>query len=180
MTFAQLRDFLRADRERLEACIADCGEARGWVRCSPAWTCVILHRWSRWLFVRGWTIAARFVWQLNLWITGADIAPMSGLGPGLVILHPFSVTIAGNAGRNLFVGGLGGIGGGMSLEDVGAGPGVPVLGDDVWLERGAMVLGPVRIGDRVRIGAGCTVVRDVGCDCTVDPLPVRVRTGGGA
>lgn len=178
MTFAQLRAILRADREQLEACLDACGAARGSVRCTPAWVSVMLHRWSRWLFAHGRTIAARFVWQVNLWLTGADISPMSALGPGLVILHPFSVTIIGNAGRNLVVEGLGGLGGGRSLEDVGAGPGVPVLGDDVWLERGAMVLGPVRIGDRVRIGAGCTVVHDVDGDCTVDPLPVRVRGGG--
>jgi serine O-acetyltransferase len=137
----------------------------------------MLHRWSHWLFVHRRTIAARLVWQLNLWITGADISPMSRLGPGLVILHPFAVTITGNAGRNLFVVGWGGMGGGMSLDDVGAGPGVPVLGDDVRLDRSAMVLGPVRVGDRVRIGPGCTVVHDVADDCAVDPVPVRVRAG---
>lgn len=178
MTLAQVRAILRADRERLEARLAECSGTKGCVRCSPAWVSVMLHRWSRWLFLRGWTIAARLVWQVNLWLTGADISPMSALGPGLVIVHPFAVTIIGDAGRNLLVEGWGGMGGGMSLDDIGAGPGVPVLGDDVWLERGAMVLGPVSIGDRVRIGAGCTVVHDVDGDCTVDPLPVRVRAGG--
>ena len=176
MSSAGLRAHLRADRERLDACLAERGIAVG--HLSPAWITVVLYRCSRSLFERGWRIPARLVWQLNLWVTGADLSPLSALGPGLVIVHPFAVTIVGDAGRNLFVEGLGGMGGGMALDDVGAGPGLPVLGDDVRLDRGAMVLGPVRIGNRVRIGPGCTVVHDVPDDSDVGPVPVRVRSGG--
>lgn len=177
MTLAETRARLARDRERLESCLAERAIATRCVGCLPAWTSVVLYRYSHWLFARGWRVASRLLWQLNLWITGADISPMADLGPGLVILHPFAVTITGNAGRDFFVEGWGGLGGGMAMDDVGAGPGVPILGDGVRLDRGAMVLGPVRIGHRVRIGPGCTVVRDVEDDHDVAPLPVRVRHG---
>lgn len=180
VTFAETRRRLHSDRVRLGECLARSGAPAGCLRCTPAYASVAMHRYSHWLFARGWRIASRLLWQLNLWITGVDIAPMSDLGEGLVILHPCAVTIAGRAGRNLLVEGQGGMGGGMTLEDVGAGPGVPVLGDDVRLERGAMVLGPVRVGDRVHIGPGCTVVHDVPSDSIVDFERVRVRTGSPA
>lgn len=178
MTLAETRRRLRADRLRLAEYLERSGAAGGCLRCTPAYASVAMHRYSHWLFARGWRVTARLLWQLNLWITGADVSPMCDLGEGLVILHPYAVTITGRAGRNLLLVGWGGMGGGMTLEDVGAGPGVPVMGDNVRLERGAMVLGPVRVGDRVSIGPGCTVVHDVPSDCVVAPLPVRVRGAG--
>jgi serine O-acetyltransferase len=135
---------------------------------------VWLHRWSHYCFARGWRIAARVLWHLNLWLTGTDLSPMSRLGEGLVIVHPVAVTVVGNAGARLTIEGLGGMGGGRSLADVGAGPGLPVLGDDVWLARGAMVLGPVRVGSDVYVAPGCTVVRDIEPGTRVTPHDVRV------
>lgn len=175
MTLAETWRWLREDRERLRQVLAARGAGPRCVRCTPAYVCVALHRHAHWLFARGWRLPSRFVWQMNLWITGADISPMSRLGEGLLILHPFAVTITGNAGRNLSIEGWGGLGGGLGMEDIGAGPGVPVLGDDVSMARGAMVLGPVRIGDGARLGAGCTVVKDVPAGSEVTVMPVRVR-----
>ncbi|HAG80354.1 MAG TPA: serine O-acetyltransferase, partial [Cyanobacteria bacterium UBA12227] len=39
---------------------------------------------------------------------------------------------------------------------------------------GAKVLGNIQIGDRVRIGAGSIVLRDVPDDCTVVGIPGRI------
>lgn len=119
-------------------CLRERG-ASATVSALPAWQAVRLHRYSRLCYVRGWRTLARALWQVNLWLTGADISPSSDLGEGLVILHPFGVTVTGSAGRNLTIEGLGGMGGGMSLLDIGAGPGVPVLGDDVYIDRNARV-----------------------------------------
>lgn len=121
---------------------------------------------------------ARLVWQLNLFGTGADISPGSDLGAGLIILHPVAVTLYGNAGIDLTIEGWGGLGGGLDLADIGAGPGLPLLGSFVRIARGSMVLGPARIGDSVSIGPGCTVVHDVPAGCEVLCHPVRVLRQG--
>jgi serine O-acetyltransferase len=179
LTFAETRRRLRADRARLVECLRARGAPTG-VTGSPAWIAVRMHRGSRYLYACGWPVLARIAWQANLWLTGADISPSSELGEGLVIVHPFGVTVTGSAGRNLTIEGLGGMGGGMSLEDIGAGPGVPVLGDDVYIDRNAMVLGPVRVGDGARIGPGCTIVRDLAAGSVVTLPPARVRHDEGA
>jgi len=176
LTLAETRRRLRGDRVRLTQCLLERG-AGAVVAASPSWYAVRLHRYSRFCYVNGWRILARLLWQVNLWLTGADISPGSDLGEGLVILHPFGVTVTGSAGCNLTIEGLGGMGGGMSLDDVGAGPGVPVLGDDVYLDRNAMVLGPVRVGNGARIGPGCTVVRDLPDGSVVSLPPARIWSG---
>jgi hypothetical protein len=46
-------------------------------------------------------------------------------------------------------------------------PGMPWIGDDVWLLDSAKVLGPAIVGDRTMIGADATVVDDIPADMFV-------------
>ena len=45
--------------------------------------------------------------------------------------------------------------------------GFPVIGDNVFIGAGAMVIGNVHIGNNVRIGANCIVTKDVPDNCLV-------------
>lgn len=51
---------------------------------------------------------------------------------------------------------------------------VPVIGDNVEINAGARVLGPVRIGNNVIIGANSVVVKDVPDNCVVAGIPARI------
>ncbi|MCA1971274.1 MAG: hypothetical protein LDL44_00400 [Caenispirillum sp.] len=154
------RQLLRADRARLLALLGEPEDRRQWLALHPSWQAVWLYRWSHYQFVHGRRLLARLLWHVNLLLTGADISPLADFGPGLVIRCPLCVVLLGKAGANLTVHGHGGIGGGLSSEDIGAGPGLPVLGDDVTLQMRALILGPVRIGSGTCIGPGCVVTRD--------------------
>lgn len=59
----------------------------------------------------------------------------------------------------------------------------PVIGDDCLIGAGAVLIGDIRIGNRVRIGAGAVVAQDIPDDCTVKaPAPVvyqRTSPSGG-
>ncbi|MCM1257683.1 MAG: serine acetyltransferase [Roseburia sp.] len=50
----------------------------------------------------------------------------------------------------------------------------PVIGDDCVIGAGAVIIGDVRIGNRVKIGAGAVVSTDIPDDCTVVSQPVRI------
>lgn len=50
----------------------------------------------------------------------------------------------------------------------------PVIGNDVWIGEGAMLLGGVRIGDGAIIGAGAVVTKDVPAYAIVCGVPARV------
>jgi serine O-acetyltransferase len=122
----------------------------------------VLHRLSHHLYRAGHRYAARFLWHLNVLLTGADISEPAEIGEGLVVVSPAGTAIMCKAGRNLTVMPGAGVGGEIGRrEDVGAGPGLPLLGDDVTLEPHSGVLGPIRIGDRVRVPAGVVLTQDV-------------------
>jgi serine O-acetyltransferase len=177
ITWRATRERLKLDRERLVAMIKrDDPHAPPFVLFYPPWLCVFLHRLSHYLYRRGWRWMARVLWHLNVLLTGADISPPADLGGGLVILQPAGIAVMGVAGRNLTVMALSGLGGELGRrEDVGAGPGVPVLGDDVTLEPHTAVLGPVRIGNRVRVEAGAVVTRDVEDDGVVSGVAPMIK-----
>lgn len=54
------------------------------------------------------------------------------------------------------------------------GPGAPVIGDDVFIGVNSTVLGRIRIGDRVRIGANTCVTTNVPSDSIAIGSPARI------
>ncbi|MCZ4316092.1 hypothetical protein O4H66_22050 [Comamonadaceae bacterium G21597-S1] len=166
-TWSQTRQRLRADRARVRQYCAPEADGIG-VYLHPAFVCVLLHRLSHHCHRRGHRWLARLWWHLNTMASGADISAPADLGAGLLIPNPMGVAIAGRAGRNLTVMAGSGLGGELGRrEDVGAGPGLPWLGDDVWIEARSGVMGPVRVGDRARIRTGLPVASDVPDDTDV-------------
>jgi serine O-acetyltransferase len=105
--------------------------------------------------------------KLSAVLTQAVIGRRADFGPGFVILHSTGVVINGKVrgGKNVFVEH------GVTIgEEKG---GVPVLGDDIFIGAGAKIIGGIRIGDRVRIGANAVVIRDVPDDATAVGIPAR-------
>lgn len=47
------------------------------------------------------------------------------------------------------------------------GGGAPIIGNNVFIGSGAKIIGPVKIGDGAKIGAGCIVVTDIPDNATV-------------
>ena len=50
----------------------------------------------------------------------------------------------------------------------------PVIGDDVLIGAGAVLIGGIRIGNRVKIGAGAVVRVSVPDGCTVTAPPMQI------
>lgn len=174
-TWRKTRALMREDYERLYSMLS-----RGQpdppilVWTHPSFVCVFLYRISNHFFRSGHRYIARFWWHLNMFLTGADISEPAQFDGGLVIFAPAGCALMGKAGKNLTVMACGGLGGELGrLDDVGAGPGVPVLGDDVIIEPHGGVLGPVVVGNRVRICAGMALTADTMDDTYVESTTVR-------
>jgi serine O-acetyltransferase len=102
---------------------------------------------------------------------GAEISPGARIGPGFAVVHSSGVVIAGGvvAGENLWI-----HTGVVIGHQVGGGNwGAPVIGDDVIIGTGAKLLGPIRVGDGARIGAGAVVIRDVPAGHVAVGVPAR-------
>lgn len=174
--WSETRRRIRADFLRLDSLLASRPDGFRATALHPSFLCVWLYRVANHWYRRGGRFAPRLIWQLNLMLTGADLSPAADLGEGLVIMNPPGTTVMGKAGRNLTVMPIGGIGGEVGRrEDVGAGPGVPLLGDDVVLGPVGGAFGPVRIGDRAEIRLAYAG-RDVAPDVRVaSPEPRMLR-----
>jgi len=109
---------------------------------------------------------AYFVQSRAIRGAGAEISPLASIGPGLVLSHSVGIVVGGQviAGRDLI------LYHGVTLGD-GAKPGQPHLGDDVVVGAGAAVLGGIRVGNRVVIGANSVVTTDVPDDSVATGAP---------
>jgi serine O-acetyltransferase len=111
---------------------------------------------------------AFFFYRLNAAVGHAVIGRGADFGPGFVILHSFGIVINTQvrAGKNLVL---------EHGVTIGAEKGkCPVLGDNVFIGAGAKIIGPVRIGSDVKIGANAVVTRDLPDGATAVGVPARI------
>ncbi len=138
----------------------------------PGVHAIIAHRINHALWARGLRWLARWLSALARWFTGIEIHPGARIGRRFFIDHGMGVVIGETAeigddctlyhGVTL---------GGTSWEK---GKRHPTLGNDVVIGAGAKVLGPLRIGNGVRIGSNAVVLRDVPDNATVVGVPGRI------
>jgi serine acetyltransferase len=86
-----------------------------------------------------------------------------GYGGIAVIIHARA-----RIGRNCLIGSCVTIGGKSGWYEV------PQIGDNVEIATGAKILGPVRIGNNVIIGANAVVTKDVPDNCVVAGIPAKI------
>ena len=140
--------------------------------CYPGFHAVRIHRTAHFLHAHGLRLLARMLSQLSRFFTGIEIHPGATIGERLFIDHGMGVVIGETAviGDDviLYQGTtLGGTG-----KDVGKRH--PTIGDHVMISCGARVLGPLKVGDYAKIGAGAVVLKDVPPYATVVGVPGRV------
>ena len=93
------------------------------------------------------------------------------IGGGMKIYHGYSsVVFAKSIGENFAVYQQVTIGRGKMIN----GRDIPIIGDNVTVYAGAIVVGGINIGNNVTIGAGAVVTKDVPDNTTVVGAPMRV------
>lgn len=93
------------------------------------------------------------------------------IGGGFLVCHGNSTIVyAQSIGKNFRVHQNVTVGRGKMIN----GNDVPVIGDNVLIGTGAVVIGGIHIGNNVKIGAGAVVHKDVPDNCTVVGDPMRI------
>ena len=135
---------------------------------NTSYLCVFLFRISHYFYLLKRYFLAQTFWFVNLRLTGANIHFGTEIEGGLFLNIPLGVNLCGRIGRNCTVAGDSAIIKSRSFEDVGAGPGLPVVGDNVFIRSGSIVHGPVIIGNNSCIGPRCLIETDLPDNSTVE------------
>jgi serine O-acetyltransferase len=140
--------------------------------CYPGFHAVLIHRLAHGVYKRGWFTLARVISQFSRSLTGIEIHPGATIGRRFFIDHGMGIVIGETAEigddvlmyQNVTLGGTGKQGGKRH----------PTIGNEVVIGTGAKILGNIKIGDHVKVGAGSVVVRSVPDHSTVVGVPGRV------
>lgn len=133
---------------------------------------ILLHRVASHEYKNGHIFRARAISQFARFLTGVEIHPGATIGKGLVIDHGSGIVIGETAeiGDNCTI--YQGVTLGGTGKDVGKRH--PTLGNSVLVGAGAKVLGPVKIGDNVKIAAGAVVLNEIPDNSTAVGIPAKV------
>jgi serine O-acetyltransferase len=145
---------------------------------------MIVYRFGRWryrarpVFVRKFfSMIYHILFKLVQVTTGIELPCEVEVGKNFVIDHFGGIIVSGYAKfgnncriRNGVVVGL------RRVEEKAA----PIIGNNVDIGAGAKLLGPIRIGDNVLIGANAVVTCDVPDNCVAVGVPAKVSKSNAA
>lgn len=120
----------------------------------------------------GRVLAALVSWFVRHFY-GCSLAPTARLHGGLSLPHPQGLVVGPGAvvGPRAWI---------FQNVTIGGSPGrdgLPRVGSDARLYAGAVLAGPITLGDRVHVGANAVVLRDVPPDSTVRSAPAEIVGG---
>ncbi len=143
----------------------------------PGVRAIFYHRIARFLYKRKVRFFPRYISQYARWLTGIEIHPGTTIGKGLFIDHGMGVVI----GETTVIGDNVTLFQGVTLGGTGKERGKrhPTLGNNVVVGTGACILGNIRIGDNVNVGANAVVIREVPPNSTVVGVPGRIASRDG-
>jgi serine O-acetyltransferase len=174
----RLFDLLRED---IDSVLARDPAARGRLEVLttyPGVHAVLWYRLAHILWGKGFTYPARLLQFVARMFTQIDIHPAAAIGRRLFIDHGTGVVI----GETAEIGDDCTLYHGVTLGGTSwkKGKRHPTLGNNVVAGAGAKILGPIAIGDNVRVGANSVVVDEVPNNRTVVGIPGRVvKSEGG-
>lgn len=138
----------------------------------PGIQAVLLYRIAHFFWDVGLPFVPRYISFIARQLTGIDIHPGAKIGKDFFIDHGQGVVIGETTeiGDNVTL--YQGVTlGGVSLE---AKKRHPTLGNNIVVGAGAKILGPILIGDNVRVGANSVVTKDIPSNSVVVGVPGRI------
>lgn len=138
----------------------------------PGVHAILIHRISNRLWLAKWRYLARLLSFFSRMFTNIDIHPGAKIGRRFFIDHGIGVVI----GETAEIGNDCTLYHGVTLGGTSWNKGKrhPSLGNGVLIGAGAKILGPITLGNDVRVGANSVVVKDAPANSTVIGIPGKI------
>jgi len=140
---------------------------------------LLVYRFGRWrynvrpaLLRKALSLLYKVLYKMIQIITGIELPCEVPLGKGLVIEHSGGIVVSGFASFGAYCRIRNGVV--IGLARVGE-PCAPQFGNNVDIGAGAKVLGNIRIGDNVLIGANAVVITDVPANSIAVGVPAVIK-----
>jgi serine O-acetyltransferase len=164
--------FFKTIKEDIDAVLEKDPAARNTLEvllCYPGIWARIWHIPAHFLYKHHLKLLARLMSQTCRFLTGIEIHPGATIGHRFFIDHGMAVVI----GETSEIGDDVTLFQGVTLGGTGKDTGKrhPTIGNRVVVSSGAKVLGPFKVGNDVKIGAGSVVLKEVPDGCTVVGIP---------
>ena len=140
--------------------------------CYPGLHALWCYRWAHWFWCHRLRFLGRLTSHFGRFVTGVEIHPGARIGRRFFVDHGMGVVIGETAeiGDDVLIY-QGVVLGGTSLEKKKR---HPTIGNNVVIGTAAILLGPITLGDGVRVGANSVVVKSVPPGATVVGVPGRI------
>nr|MDO8115360.1 serine O-acetyltransferase [Candidatus Sigynarchaeota archaeon] len=140
----------------------------------PGTQAILLHRVAHFFWIIGMPFVPRYLSNIARQITGIEIHPGAKIGRDFFIDHGGGVVIGETSeiGDNCLLYQGVTLGGTSDKREKRH----PTLKDNVVVGAGAKVLGPIVIGNNVKIGANSVVIHDVPDNSVVVGIPGKVTS----
>lgn len=125
----------------------------------------------RWLWLHNFKLLSKIIWKMAYVVFSSSIPPTTDLGKGVNFGHTMGIVIHQNTKvgdgtmiyQNVTIGRRNG-----SLNEA------PQIGKNCIIGTGACILGNIKIGNNVKVGANTVVTTDIPDNCTVVGVKGRV------
>ena len=141
--------------------------------------CMVTYRFGNWRYTiksglirKPFSLLYKCMKVFSEIITGIELPCEARIGRRLIIEHGFDVVVSGDAALGDDVVLRNGVTIGLRHKDR---RGSPTIGNRVDIGTGAKLLGPIRIGDDVVVGANAVVITDVPSNSIAVGVPARIR-----
>ena len=129
------------------------------------------YRFGNWCYRNKIPFLPKLIWKMGYLLFNSSVPSSVTIGKGSkfayggigIVIHARTVI-----GMNCMIGQNVTIGGKSGWYEV------PIIGDNVEISAGARILGPIKIGSNVIIGANAVVVKDVPDNCIVAGIPAKI------
>lgn len=130
-----------------------------------------LYKVERWLYIHHVPLLPKIIKGLIYVLHSSSIPYEAQIGENCKFLYGGIGCVIGKETKigNHVIIGTNVLTGGKSNK-----PGMPVIGNNVYIATGAKILGNVTIEDNVIIGANAVVIHDVPSNCSVGGVPAKI------